>query len=45
MKEGDKQCHVVAPHEGAWIEIWCAEVMAMVWPVAPHEGAWIEIRG
>ena len=34
---------LVAPHEGAWIEIMCAESFCPALIVAPHEGAWIEI--
>ena len=34
---------IVAPHEGAWIEI-PSKTRDMIYErVAPHEGAWIEI--
>ena len=34
---------MVAPHEGAWIEIACCLAVVKSCRVAPHEGAWIEI--
>ena len=34
---------VVAPHEGAWIEILARIAFSSLVRVAPHEGAWIEI--
>ena len=34
----------VAPHAGAWIEIWKEPVRHYSERVAPHAGAWIEIR-
>ena len=33
----------VAPHWGAWIEIFPVMVMVVIGSVAPHWGAWIEI--
>ena len=33
----------VAPHAGAWIEIYLSFVYILVPIVAPHAGAWIEI--
>ena len=34
----------VAPHAGAWIEIYIIFVSVGSLSVAPHAGAWIEIR-
>ena len=34
---------MVAPHEGAWIEIYSGYTDNTGGGVAPHEGAWIEI--
>ena len=37
--------HVVAPHAGAWIEIYGRDELTVgAQGVAPHAGAWIEIR-
>ena len=33
----------VAPHAGAWIEIYHLRPSRASHPVAPHAGAWIEI--
>ena len=33
----------VAPHAGAWIEIFMSKLKPSVSHVAPHAGAWIEI--
>ena len=33
----------VAPHVGAWIEIYNLAIVYFAYPVAPHVGAWIEI--
>ncbi len=33
----------VAPHGGAWIEIYLLVLPAIINHVAPHGGAWIEI--
>ena len=33
----------VAPHAGAWIEIYARLVLELDVAVAPHAGAWIEI--
>ena len=33
----------VAPHAGAWIEIFLTLLWCWSPPVAPHAGAWIEI--
>ena len=35
--------NLVAPHEGAWIEIRCDLLWLQLLEVAPHEGAWIEM--
>ena len=36
--------HEVAPHAGAWIEIFVWDVRPTVRePVTPHAGAWIEM--
>ena len=35
--------YIVAPHVGAWIEIYYSPVMPIAQRVAPHVGAWIEI--
>ena len=34
---------LVAPFAGAWIEITCARLLAVIGMVAPFAGAWIEI--
>ena len=34
----------VAPHVGAWIEIFVRGYLRVGYGVAPHVGAWIEIR-
>ena len=34
---------MVAPHWGAWIEIWKPPLPVGLFTVAPHWGAWIEI--
>ena len=34
---------MVAPHAGAWIEIFCAGSVGTPLGVAPHAGAWIEM--
>ena len=34
----------VAPHAGAWIEIYCQDADGRTEWVAPHAGAWIEIN-
>ena len=34
----------VAPHAGAWIEIWNHQPLQSAVCVAPHAGAWIEIQ-
>jgi len=34
---------MVAPHVGAWIEIFLSGLGTAVVDVAPHVGAWIEI--
>ena len=36
-------CVGVAPHVGAWIEIWAKLVLHCFSEVAPHVGAWIEM--
>ena len=33
----------VAPHVGAWIEMWIHRIYVKITVVAPHVGAWIEI--
>ena len=33
----------VAPHVGAWIEIWEWQLLIQIPEVAPHVGAWIEM--
>ena len=38
------QAETVAPHAGAWIEIYRSLQLAALAAVAPHAGAWIEIR-
>ncbi len=35
--------YLVAPHAGAWIEIFYLGERKARWKVAPHAGAWIEI--
>ena len=42
----EKKSHVfaVAPHAGAWIEIFLRAVQVIMETVAPHAGAWIEMR-
>ena len=41
----EKKSHVfaVAPHAGAWIEIWKSSPSDATPHVAPHAGAWIEM--
>ena len=34
---------IVAPHAGAWIEIFAVSIPLQMLKVAPHAGAWIEI--
>ena len=36
---------IVAPHAGAWIEIFVFPFCISNFYVAPHAGAWIEIQG
>ena len=38
-----KELENVAPHVGAWIEIFLAESISATKLVAPHVGAWIEM--
>jgi len=35
---------MVAPHGGAWIEIFMSPFLLLIASVAPHGGAWIEIQ-
>ena len=42
--EVDTPRHVVAPCEGAWIEIGQYVIDTIPCAVAPCEGAWIEMR-
>ena len=41
----EKKSHVfaVAPHAGAWIEMYLYAILSIASSVAPHAGAWIEI--
>ena len=43
LEEGGKIIVIVAPHAGAWIEIYFLPRYLRQIPVAPHAGAWIEI--
>ena len=36
---------IVAPFAGAWIEIYCRDIICKSISVAPFAGAWIEIQG
>ena len=44
VRAGGSAEHDVAPHWGAWIEIFALLETCSVHLVAPHWGAWIEIR-
>ena len=35
--------YIVAPHAGAWIEMWNTDNTPYLRAVAPHAGAWIEM--